>query len=400
MRFGIRQQVAKHEVARQSREKWPPVVLLDLRARCFHQLAVFDARGARRLARAAIQALIDMLYEGVAERQAALVHQHDLADSPARRIGFEAPELVGRAMIQTQAAVHTVRVVVIRGDVRAGKSAPRFWAGSLFRDCGCDRSWPHIPPAKRPGAKTFCGSKECFTRRINPKSGREGPSTMSADVFIAVGHHSNIAEACISGALQVRKTSPMTPAMIGGADERLSSAGTRRRKFPTRGRAQQSPDRAARQPRAVFQAAAPTPPARRQCEKSRRRGRVSIISMGNSRMWRRTDIAFGIGQRQEFLCLRRACQVAEFALRGGLRRRAGLPPKERRSRFAVRCARKFPRKRSAPPRRDWRLPPSAGVRTEWETARQKSNAASAEENDATKRSLRLRHRETCGNSRA
>ena len=194
MRLGIGKQAAKNKIPRQSREKWPLVILFDLRARRLHQLAVLDARGARRLARAAIQALIDMLDEGVAERQTALVHQHDLADSPARRIGFEAPEFVGRAVIQAQAAMNAVRVVVIRWNVRAGKSAARFWAGSLLHDCGLFRSWHHIPPAKRPGARTFCGSKEFFTRRINSKSGRGGPQhNLRATFSLPMGHHSSIA---------------------------------------------------------------------------------------------------------------------------------------------------------------------------------------------------------------
>ncbi len=202
MRSRVGEQAAEHKIARHAGEKWPPVILLDLRARRFHQLAVFDARGAGRLARAAIEALIDMLYEGIAERQAALVHQHDLADSSARRIGFEAPEFVRGAMIQTQAAVNAVRVVVIRGNVRAGKSAPRFWGGSLFHACGWIGHSFIFPPAKRPGARTFCGSKECFTRRIRSKSGRGGPQTISVEVFNSVGPHSSMAEAWISGWLQ------------------------------------------------------------------------------------------------------------------------------------------------------------------------------------------------------
>ena len=143
MRLGIREQAAKNEIARHAREKWPLVVLLDLRARRFHQLAVFHAGGARRLARAAIQALIDVLDEGIAQRQSALVDQNNLANSSARRIGFQAPQFVGGAMIQAQAAVNAVRVVFVRGNVRAGKSALRFerqflrrwlrWFGHGFR---------------------------------------------------------------------------------------------------------------------------------------------------------------------------------------------------------------------------------------------------------------------------
>ena len=61
------------------------VILLDLRARRFDQLAVLDARGARGLAGAAIQALIDVLDEGFAERETAL-------DPPAPSGGFARAE--------------------------------------------------------------------------------------------------------------------------------------------------------------------------------------------------------------------------------------------------------------------------------------------------------------------
>ena len=100
-----------------------------------------------------------MLYEGIAERQAALVHQHDLADSPARGIGFEAPKLVGRAMIQAQAAMNAVRVVVIRGNVRARKSALRFWAGSLFHACGWIGHGLISRPRNVPGRGHFADRK-------------------------------------------------------------------------------------------------------------------------------------------------------------------------------------------------------------------------------------------------
>ncbi len=129
--YGSRRRNTK---SRESLEKnGRSVILLDLRARRFHQLAVLDARGAGRLAGAAIQALIDMFYEGIAQRQAALIDQHDLANTSARRIGFQAPEFVGGAVIQAQAAMNAVRVVFVRGNIRTRKSALRLWPGS-FRD--------------------------------------------------------------------------------------------------------------------------------------------------------------------------------------------------------------------------------------------------------------------------
>ena len=109
----IRQQPAEHKIPREAREKWPPVILLDLGASGFDQLAVLDAGGTCGLARAAIQALIDVLHERFAEREPPLIDQHHLTDSAARRIGFEAPEFIRRAMIQTQAAMNAPRIVVV-----------------------------------------------------------------------------------------------------------------------------------------------------------------------------------------------------------------------------------------------------------------------------------------------
>ena len=59
----IGQQAAEYQVPRNAREERTPVMLLDLRARGFDQLAVLDAGGAGGLAGTAIEALIDVLYE-------------------------------------------------------------------------------------------------------------------------------------------------------------------------------------------------------------------------------------------------------------------------------------------------------------------------------------------------
>ena len=59
-------------------------MLLDLRARHFDQLAVFDARRARRLARAAVETSIDVRDEPLAQLQPPLVHQLHLANAPTR----------------------------------------------------------------------------------------------------------------------------------------------------------------------------------------------------------------------------------------------------------------------------------------------------------------------------
>ena len=207
MRRGIGKQAAKNKIARDARKKRPPVILLDLRASRFDQLAVFDAGRTRGFARAAIQALVNVLDEGFAEREPALIHQHHLADAPARRIGFEAPEFIGRAMIQAQAAMDAPRVVFVRGFVRAGKSAAGFESVAACAPCVLAQSWNQIPPAKRPGLRTPFGSKAFFTRCINAKSCRAGPHTPPAAVFTSAGHHSSIADALISGLPHARNTS-------------------------------------------------------------------------------------------------------------------------------------------------------------------------------------------------
>src|SRR5579872_1085734 len=118
----VGKQAAKYEIAREAREKWPPIILFNLRASCFDQLAVFDARGTCGFARSAIQAPIDVRDERVAKREMALVDKYHVTNSAARRIGFQAPEFVRRTIIQAQAAVNAARVVVIRRLISAGKA--------------------------------------------------------------------------------------------------------------------------------------------------------------------------------------------------------------------------------------------------------------------------------------
>ncbi len=167
-----------------------------------------DARRERAdLAGPEIQELVVIFYVGIAPRQTALIHQHDLADSSARRIRFEAPKFVRGALIQTQAAMNAVRVIVVGGNIRAGKSALRFRCGSMFGDCGTIAHGLRFRPRIVPEPGHSAGQKEFFTRRINSKSWRAGPHTTSAEVFISEGHHSTIAEACNSGCAHTSKTS-------------------------------------------------------------------------------------------------------------------------------------------------------------------------------------------------
>ena len=49
---------------------------------------------------AAIETLINVADKGVTERQASFVHKNDLANSSARRVGFESEHLVCRTLVE------------------------------------------------------------------------------------------------------------------------------------------------------------------------------------------------------------------------------------------------------------------------------------------------------------
>jgi len=99
--------------------------LLDLRASRLHQLAVLNAGRTCGLAGAAIQASIDVRDERVAKRETPLIDKDHLTNSAARRIGFLAPELICRTIIQAQSAMNAPRVIVIRRLIGARKAARR-----------------------------------------------------------------------------------------------------------------------------------------------------------------------------------------------------------------------------------------------------------------------------------
>src|SRR6516165_3628274 len=80
------------------------------------QSSVLDSRRARRLARPAIQAFINVLNESRGERQRSLVQQDHLANPPARRIRFQLPQAVGWAIVQTQSAMNAPRKILVDGN--------------------------------------------------------------------------------------------------------------------------------------------------------------------------------------------------------------------------------------------------------------------------------------------
>jgi hypothetical protein len=86
--FGIRQNAAIDEIARDAREPRPPILALDPGAGVFDECAVLNARWAGGFASPAIQAQVDVADERVAELETPLVHEQHLADASAGRIRF------------------------------------------------------------------------------------------------------------------------------------------------------------------------------------------------------------------------------------------------------------------------------------------------------------------------
>ena len=224
-----------------------------------------------------------MLDEGIAERQAALVHQHDLADAAARRIGLQAPELVGRAVIEAQAAVHAVSVVLVRGNVRAGKSAARLGVGSLLCDRGCfvhsliSRQQSVPAPGRSSGRRNF--SPGASTQNQGAAGPRQPPAKFSADLDTIPTSPTRSARVRCRWQIHRRSLRPLSAAPTKG----LSSARTRRRKYLRRGRAQQNPNRAARQGHADLRSSRAIAAGAALMRKIAAAGTRSIISMGNSR---------------------------------------------------------------------------------------------------------------------
>ena len=76
------------------------MIALDARACVLDQFSVLNPGGACSLARAAVEAFINMVDESGSERQIALLDVDHLADAPAGRIGFEIPQTIGRTGVQ------------------------------------------------------------------------------------------------------------------------------------------------------------------------------------------------------------------------------------------------------------------------------------------------------------
>src|SRR4029077_11773605 len=115
--------MAIDEAARNARTKRPAIILFDLGACPFHQLAVFHPRRTRCFAGAAMEAVVDMPDERVSELQTSFIHQDHLTNAAAGRIRFETPQAIRGAMVEAQAAVNAMQVVHVFGAVRAVEAA-------------------------------------------------------------------------------------------------------------------------------------------------------------------------------------------------------------------------------------------------------------------------------------
>jgi hypothetical protein len=113
--LGMREEPTIGEMTREAGEQRPTVVLLDLAAGMFDELAVLDPRRAGGLAGAAVEALVDVPDIPFAGQNPQLFHVKHLADPAARGVGFETPEAVGGAMVQAEAAVDTAGKIFVGG---------------------------------------------------------------------------------------------------------------------------------------------------------------------------------------------------------------------------------------------------------------------------------------------
>jgi hypothetical protein len=128
-----RKQMTKDETAHSAGEKWATVAALDFCARVFDELAVFHARGAGGFAGTAVEALVNVLDEGIGDGLMVQFDVNHLADAPARRICFKVPEAVGGAGVETEAAVSATREIFVNGGGAGDESRMHTWV------CGRER---------------------------------------------------------------------------------------------------------------------------------------------------------------------------------------------------------------------------------------------------------------------
>src|SRR5204863_9665106 len=89
---------------------------LDVWPRCLDQRAVFDARWARRLARAAAEAEVQVPDDLGRGRELALFQRADQVDAAARRVGLHAELDVGRTRGEAEPAVDAGEELLARDE--------------------------------------------------------------------------------------------------------------------------------------------------------------------------------------------------------------------------------------------------------------------------------------------
>src|SRR5271170_6969335 len=193
----MRQKPAINKIARHPRRPRARIFLLDLRPRQFDQFSVFDARRARRLARAAIQAAIHVRYECVAKLQSPFINELHLPDSPARRIRLLAPQPVSRTMIEAQPTMNAAGIILVERAVDGAESTQSFLKFSLRvgnRGGGSGGHDVTILPRSGP-ARECCEDRKVFLiwpsaknrRASGPK--REGNSSIRVDTRVSSRAH-------------------------------------------------------------------------------------------------------------------------------------------------------------------------------------------------------------------
>ena len=254
---------ARTRRARQARSRRRArAVALDLRARVLDQLVVLHARTGRRSRRPCSRGSGRGAGRCVVEQLALLerlLHQHD---APARRVHLLAPEHVGRAGGQAEAAVHAVvdQLGLGRADVveRGGRCPIRSPPRSVR---GCTRRPGRSAPSRgasalRPG------------RRPARPTGPAAPRTSSGASSTTHGAGASAARrrpvaATRSGA--GRRAGAPRRARGRRADDAEAPTGALRRRARRTGAGAtgHAHHRAARAPRAGRRAAPPTRPRRR-----------------------------------------------------------------------------------------------------------------------------------------
>ena len=233
-------QPRERPLAEPARERALPHAALELPARHLEQAAVRHARRAGGLAGAAAQALVEVLEQRVAGRDAGLGEAAHQVEPPARRVGLDPERAVGRAGAQAQPAVDARAQVHARRGVLGVEPAE---AGA-----GCVRG---RVAHERSIASTRRGGPVGSAPRSKPRaSAQDGELPLGVEAATDVADRGEVDAAREVLAVIVRPV-PDQPVLAGRevavGERRAPGAPRRRRSSPRPGRA--SPGRTPRSPR-------------------------------------------------------------------------------------------------------------------------------------------------------